>query len=76
MTGQGVGMATVHTLMSGGVARHCRVSSVPTVVGVVKGRATPFYGDVTVDQLKQFVESLLPSDNVVEVSLYTNYERD
>ena len=73
MTGQGVGMANVHTMMSGGVARHCRVSSVPAVVGVVKGQVTPFYGDVTVDQLKQFVDSLLSSDIVVEVSLIYTY---
>ena len=57
-------------MMSGGVTHHCRVRSVPAVVGVVSERVTAFHGEVTLEQLKGFVESLLPGSIVVEVRQY------
>ena len=67
MVSLGVGMGTVHTMMSNGVAHHCHVHNVPTVIGIVSGRKTTFYGEVTVDQLKEFVASLLPRDVILKV---------
>lgn len=61
-------MSSVHTMMSGGIAHYCRVNTVPSIVGVVSGRVHTYTGQTSLDQLRAFVESLLPSNLVAEVS--------
>ena len=58
----GVGFGTLHTSYQPQVARHCSVSRVPTVVGVISGRVVNFNGWINDPRdIKNFLKGILPS---------------
>ncbi len=70
LSSQGVGLGSVHARQQFGIAQHCGVSRVPTVVGVVSGRVHHFYGQLR-DKITliNFLDNILPKQAVSIVSM-------
>lgn len=66
----GMGVATVNAQMDGGgLAKKLRVSSVPSVVGLINGKPQWYSKQFNIQNLRDFVRSLFPEDLIMEVVL-------
>ncbi|XP_060114924.1 dnaJ homolog subfamily C member 16 [Heteronotia binoei] len=70
----GVGIGVVHAGYERRLAHHLGAHSTPSILGLINGRITFFHNAVVRENLRQFVESLLPG-NLVEKITDKNYVR-
>uniref|UniRef100_A0A673TTX8 DnaJ homolog subfamily C member 16 n=1 Tax=Suricata suricatta TaxID=37032 RepID=A0A673TTX8_SURSU len=68
----GVGIGVVHAGYERRLARHLGAHSTPSILGVLNGKVSFFHNAVVRENLRQFVESLLPG-NLVEKVTNKNY---
>nr|XP_060614707.1 dnaJ homolog subfamily C member 16 [Anolis sagrei ordinatus] len=68
----GVGIGVVHAGYERRLAHHLGAHSTPSILGVINGKVTFFHNAVVRENLRQFVESLLPG-NLVEKITDKNY---
>ncbi|XP_077168169.1 dnaJ homolog subfamily C member 16 isoform X2 [Paroedura picta] len=68
----GVGIGVVHAGYERRLAHHLGAHSTPSILGLINGRITFFHNAVVRENLRQFVESLLPG-NLVEKITDKNY---
>lgn len=64
----GVAVYTVDTTFTSRIASGLGVSRIPTVVGLYKERTYHFKGRISKDELKNFVNSFLPTDVITKVN--------
>uniref|UniRef100_A0A8D0HHU0 DnaJ homolog subfamily C member 16 n=1 Tax=Sphenodon punctatus TaxID=8508 RepID=A0A8D0HHU0_SPHPU len=74
LEGLGVGIGVVHAGYERRLAHHLGAHSTPSIIGLVNGKITFFHNAVVRENLRQFVESLLPG-NLVEKITDKNYVR-
>ncbi|XP_030743889.1 dnaJ homolog subfamily C member 16 [Echinops telfairi] len=70
----GVGIGVVHAGYERRLAHHLGAHSTPSILGVINGKISFFHNAVVRENLRQFVESLLPGSLVEEVT-NKNYVR-
>ncbi|XP_063001292.1 dnaJ homolog subfamily C member 16 isoform X1 [Elgaria multicarinata webbii] len=68
----GVGIGVVHAGYERRLAHHLGAHSTPSILGLINGKITFFHNAVVRENLRQFVESLLPG-NLVEKITDKNY---
>lgn len=68
----GVGIGVVHAGYERRLARHLGAQSTPSIIGVISGKISFFHNAVVPENLRQFVENLLPG-NLVEKVTNKNY---
>lgn len=64
----GVGIGVVHAGYERRLAHHLGAHSTPSILGIVNGKISFFHNAVVRENLRQFVESLLPGNLVEKVS--------
>lgn len=64
----GLCVATIHAGRSGDLTSHLRITSVPTIVGVINERITFFKGPVSIQSLREFARYLFPSNFMTKVT--------
>ncbi|XP_069860005.1 dnaJ homolog subfamily C member 16 isoform X2 [Dipodomys merriami] len=74
LEGLGVGIGVVHAGYERRLAHHLGAHSTPSILGIINGKVSFFHNAVVRDNLRQFVESLLPG-NLVEKVTSKNYVR-
>ncbi|XP_061458042.1 dnaJ homolog subfamily C member 16 isoform X2 [Rhineura floridana] len=74
LEGIGVGIGVVHAGYERRLAHHLGAHSTPSILGLINGKITFFHNAVVRENLRQFVESLLPG-NLVEKVTDKNYVR-
>ncbi|XP_069466558.1 dnaJ homolog subfamily C member 16 [Ambystoma mexicanum] len=74
LEGLGVGIGVVHAGYERRLAHHLGAHSTPSILGVINGKISFFHNAVIRDNLRHFVESLLPS-NLIEKITDRNYVR-
>ncbi|XP_003471449.1 dnaJ homolog subfamily C member 16 isoform X2 [Cavia porcellus] len=74
LEGLGVGIGVVHAGYERRLAHHLGAHSTPSILGIVNGKVSFFHNAVVRENLRQFVESLLPG-NLVEKVTNKNYVR-
>lgn len=72
LEGLGIGIGVVHAGYERRLARHLGAHSTPSIVGVINGKVSFFHNAVVPENLRQFVENLLPG-NLVEKVTNKNY---
>ncbi|XP_033012392.1 dnaJ homolog subfamily C member 16 [Lacerta agilis] len=72
LEGLGVGIGVVHAGYERRLAHHLGAHSTPSILGLINGKITFFHNAVVRENLRQFVESLLPG-NLVEKITDKNY---
>ncbi|XP_028921232.1 dnaJ homolog subfamily C member 16 isoform X3 [Ornithorhynchus anatinus] len=72
LEGLGVGIGVVHAGYERRLAHHLGAHSTPSILGVINGKISFFHNAVIRENLRQFVESLLPG-NLVEKVTDQNY---
>ncbi|XP_070260252.1 dnaJ homolog subfamily C member 16 [Myotis yumanensis] len=72
LEGLGIGIGVVHAGYERRLARHLGAHSTPSIVGVINGKVSFFHSAVVSENLRQFVENLLPG-NLVEKVTNKNY---
>ncbi|XP_066190478.1 dnaJ homolog subfamily C member 16 isoform X2 [Sylvia atricapilla] len=70
----GAGIGVVHAGYERRLAHHLGAHSTPTLLGLINGKITFFHNAVVRENLRQFVENLLPG-NLVEKITDKNYVR-
>ncbi|XP_070615043.1 dnaJ homolog subfamily C member 16 [Erythrolamprus reginae] len=70
----GVGIGVIHAGYERRLAQHLGAHSTPSILGLVNGKVTFFHNAVVPENLRQFVESLLPGP-LVEKITDKNYVR-
>uniref|UniRef100_A0A8V0ZF12 DnaJ homolog subfamily C member 16 n=1 Tax=Gallus gallus TaxID=9031 RepID=A0A8V0ZF12_CHICK len=70
----GVGIGVVHAGYERRLAHHLGAHSTPSILGLINGKITFFHSAVVRENLRQFVENLLPG-NLVEKITDKNYIR-
>nr|XP_011725256.1 LOW QUALITY PROTEIN: dnaJ homolog subfamily C member 16 [Macaca nemestrina] len=70
----GVGIGVVHAGYERRLAHHLGAHSTPSILGIINGKISFFHNAVVRENLRQFVESLLPG-NLVEKVTNKNYVR-
>uniref|UniRef100_A0A663LKT0 DnaJ homolog subfamily C member 16 n=1 Tax=Athene cunicularia TaxID=194338 RepID=A0A663LKT0_ATHCN len=70
----GVGIGVVHAGYERRLAHHLGAHSTPSILGLINGKITFFHNAVIRENLRQFVENLLPG-NLVEKITDKNYIR-
>ncbi|XP_008056308.1 dnaJ homolog subfamily C member 16 isoform X2 [Carlito syrichta] len=65
LEGLGVGIGVVHAGYERRLAHHLGAHSTPSILGIINGKVSFFHNAVVRENLRQFVESLLPG-NLVE----------
>uniref|UniRef100_A0A8C9EJ97 DnaJ homolog subfamily C member 16 n=1 Tax=Pavo cristatus TaxID=9049 RepID=A0A8C9EJ97_PAVCR len=70
----GVGIGVVHAGYERRLAHHLGAHSTPSILGLMNGKVTFFHSAVSRENLRQFVENLLPG-NLVEKITDKNYIR-
>ncbi|XP_055275248.1 dnaJ homolog subfamily C member 16 isoform X3 [Moschus berezovskii] len=65
LEGLGVGIGVVHAGYERRLAHHLGAHSTPSILGIINGKISFFHNAVVRENLRQFVESLLPG-NLVE----------
>lgn len=68
LEGLGVGIGVVHAGYERRLARHLGVHSTPSIVGIINGKISFFHNAVVSENLRQFVEGLLPGSLVEKVT--------
>ncbi|NXH11250.1 DJC16 protein, partial [Bucco capensis] len=68
----GVGIGVVHSGYELHLAHHLGAHSIPSILGLINGKITFFHNTVIPENLKHFVENLLPG-NLVEKITDKNY---
>ncbi|POI34898.1 hypothetical protein CIB84_001345 [Bambusicola thoracicus] len=71
---EGVGIGVVHAGYERRLAHHLGAHSTPSILGLINGKVTFFHSAVVRENLRQFVENLLPG-NLVEKITDKNYIR-
>ncbi|KAL8198572.1 UNVERIFIED_CONTAM: DnaJ subfamily C member 16 [Gekko kuhli] len=66
----GVGIGVVHAGYERRLAHHLGAHSTPSILGLINGRITFFHNAVVRENLRQFVESLLPGNLVEKVTCF------
>ncbi|XP_019774509.1 dnaJ homolog subfamily C member 16 isoform X2 [Tursiops truncatus] len=74
LEGLGVGIGVVHAGYERRLAHHLGAHSTPAILGIINGKISFFHNAVVRENLRQFVESLLPG-NLVEKVTSKNYVR-
>uniref|UniRef100_A0A8D0BM58 DnaJ homolog subfamily C member 16 n=1 Tax=Salvator merianae TaxID=96440 RepID=A0A8D0BM58_SALMN len=74
LEGLGVGIGVVHAGYERRLAHHLGAHSTPSILGLINGKITFFHNAVVRENLRQFVEGLLPG-NLVEKITDKNYVR-
>ncbi|XP_043429760.1 dnaJ homolog subfamily C member 16 isoform X2 [Prionailurus bengalensis] len=74
LEGLGVGIGVVHAGYERRLAHHLGAHSTPSILGIINGKISFFHNAVVRENLRQFVESLLPG-NLVEKVTNKNYVR-
>ncbi|XP_028736503.1 dnaJ homolog subfamily C member 16 [Peromyscus leucopus] len=74
LEGLGVGIGVVHAGYERRLAHHLGAHSTPSILGIINGKISFFHNAVVHENLRQFVESLLPG-NLVEKVTNKNYVR-
>uniref|UniRef100_A0A2K6FY39 DnaJ homolog subfamily C member 16 n=1 Tax=Propithecus coquereli TaxID=379532 RepID=A0A2K6FY39_PROCO len=74
LEGLGVGIGVVHAGYERRLAHHLGAHSTPSILGIINGKVSFFHNAVVRENLRQFVESLLPG-NLVEKVTNKNYVR-
>lgn len=74
LEGLGVGIGVVHAGYERRLAHHLGAHSTPSILGIINGKISFFHNAVVGENLRQFVESLLPG-NLVEKVTSKNYVR-
>ncbi|XP_036111888.1 dnaJ homolog subfamily C member 16 isoform X2 [Molossus molossus] len=74
LEGLGVGIGVVHAGYERRLAHHLGAHSTPSILGIINGKIFFFHNAVVRENLRQFVESLLPG-NLVEKVTNKNYVR-
>ncbi|XP_030879238.1 dnaJ homolog subfamily C member 16-like, partial [Leptonychotes weddellii] len=69
-----VGIGVVHAGYERRLAHHLGAHSTPSILGIINGKISFFHNAVVRENLRQFVESLLPG-NLVEKVTNKNYVR-
>lgn len=64
----GVGIGVIHAGYERRLAQHLGAHSTPSILGLINGKVTFFHNAVVRENLRQFVESLLPGVLVEKVS--------
>lgn len=64
----GVGIGVVHAGYERRLAHHLGAHSTPSILGIINGKISFFHNAVVRENLRQFVESLLPGNLVEKVS--------
>ncbi|XP_005886244.1 PREDICTED: dnaJ homolog subfamily C member 16 [Myotis brandtii] len=72
LEGLGIGIGVVHAGYERRLARHLGAHSTPSIIGVINGKVSFFHNAVVSENLRQFVENLLPG-NLVEKVTNKNY---
>ncbi|XP_069335477.1 dnaJ homolog subfamily C member 16 [Eulemur rufifrons] len=72
LEGLGVGIGVVHAGYEKRLAHHLGAHSTPSILGIINGKVSFFHNAVVRENLRQFVESLLPG-NLVEKVTNKNY---
>ena len=62
-----MGVGSLHAQMERGLSSKLRINSVPSIVAIIHGKPAFYSGKVVLQDLRDFVRSLLPSDTVMEV---------
>lgn len=65
----GVGIGVVHAGYERRLAHHLGAHSTPSILGIINGKISFFHNAVVHENLRQFVESLLPGNLVEKVSV-------
>ena len=65
----GVGIGVVHAGYERRLAHHLGAHSTPSILGIINGKISFFHNAVVRENLRQFVESLLPGNLVEKVSI-------
>lgn len=63
----GVGIGVVHAGYERRLAHHLGAHSTPSILGLINGKITFFHSAVVRENLRQFVENLLPGNLVEKV---------
>lgn len=66
----GVGIGVVHAGYERRLARHLGAHSTPSIIGIINGKISFFHNAVVPENLRQFIESLLPGNLVEKVSTW------
>uniref|UniRef100_A0A4X2JXF0 DnaJ homolog subfamily C member 16 n=1 Tax=Vombatus ursinus TaxID=29139 RepID=A0A4X2JXF0_VOMUR len=74
LEGLGVGIGVVHAGYERRLAHHLGAHSTPSILGIINGKISFFHNAVVRENLRQFVESLIPG-NLVEKVTDKNYVR-
>ncbi|XP_051844442.1 dnaJ homolog subfamily C member 16 isoform X3 [Antechinus flavipes] len=74
LEGLGVGIGVVHAGYERRLAHHLGAHSTPSILGIINGKISFFHNAVVRENLRQFVESLIPG-NLVEKVSDKNYVR-
>ncbi|KAM9298811.1 dnaJ homolog subfamily C member 16 [Gastrophryne carolinensis] len=74
LEGLGVGIGVVHAGYERRLAHHLGAHSTPSILGVINGKISFFHNAVLRENLRHFVESLLPA-NLVDKITDKNYVR-
>lgn len=69
LEGLGVGIGVVHAGYERRLAHHLGAHSTPSILGIINGKISFFHNAVVHENLRQFVESLLPGNLVEKVSV-------
>uniref|UniRef100_A0A8C5K4U7 DnaJ homolog subfamily C member 16 n=1 Tax=Jaculus jaculus TaxID=51337 RepID=A0A8C5K4U7_JACJA len=68
LEGLGVGIGVVHAGYERRLAHHLGAHSTPSILGIINGKVSFFHNAVVRENLRQFVESLLPGNLVEKVT--------
>ncbi|KAM6435492.1 dnaJ homolog subfamily C member 16 isoform 1-T1 [Liasis olivaceus] len=74
LEGMGVGIGVIHAGYERRLAQHLGAHSTPSILGLINGKVTFFHNAVVRENLRHFVESLLPG-GLVEKVTDKNYVR-
>ena len=66
----GVGIGVVHAGYERRLAHHLGAHSTPSILGIINGKISFFHNAVVRENLRHFVESLLPGNLVEKVSTW------
>jgi hypothetical protein len=66
----GVGIGVVHAGYERRLAHHLGAHSTPSILGIINGKISFFHNAVVRENLRQFVESLLPGNLVEKVRIW------
>ncbi|XP_061040893.1 dnaJ homolog subfamily C member 16 isoform X2 [Eubalaena glacialis] len=70
LEGLGVGIGVVHAGYERRLAHHLGAHSTPAILGIINGKISFFHNAVVRENLRQFVESLLPGNLVEKLTAF------